>query len=42
MLLLNGPWDLTVRDDGRRAKVFVSSVLSGTVTRRQYQRTLYR
>ena len=31
--LLNGPWDLTVRDDGRRAKVFVSNALSGTVTR---------
>jgi len=31
--LLNGPWDLTVRDDGKRAKVFVSNALSGTVTR---------
>ncbi len=31
--LLNGPWDLAVRDDGRRAKVFVSNALSGTVTR---------
>ncbi len=31
--LLNGPWDLTIRDDGRRAKVFVSNALSGTVTR---------
>jgi DNA-binding beta-propeller fold protein YncE len=31
--LLNGPWDLTVRDDGESASVFVSNVLSGTVTR---------
>ena len=31
--LLNGPWDLTVRDLGGRAQVFVSNVLSGTVTR---------
>jgi hypothetical protein len=31
--LLNGPWDLAVRDDGRRAEVFVSNALSGTVTR---------
>jgi hypothetical protein len=31
--LLDGPWDLTVRDDGRFAQVFVSNVLSGTVTR---------
>ena len=31
--LLNGPWDLTVRDEGRRAKVFVANALSGTVTR---------
>jgi len=30
---LNGPWDLTVRDMGSRAQVFVSCVLSGTVTR---------
>ncbi|WP_254053617.1 hypothetical protein [Singulisphaera sp. GP187] len=31
--LLNGPWDLTVFDQGNRASVFVSNVLSGTVTR---------
>src|SRR5271165_6495101 len=31
--LLNGPWDLTVNDQGNIAQVFVSNVLSGTVTR---------
>jgi hypothetical protein len=31
--LLNGPWDLTIHDEGERAQVFVSNVLSGTVTR---------
>jgi hypothetical protein len=31
--LLNGPWDLTINDEGERAQVFVSNVLSGTVTR---------
>src|SRR5579884_2942110 len=31
--LLDGPWDLTVDDDGSRALVFVSNVLDGTVTR---------
>ncbi len=31
--LLNGPWDLTVNDQGKTAQVFVSNVLSGTVTR---------
>ena len=31
--LLNGPWDLAVRDDGRRAKVFVSNALTGSITR---------
>jgi hypothetical protein len=30
---LDGPWDLTVDDRGDEAKVFVSNVLSGTVTR---------
>jgi hypothetical protein len=30
---LDGPWDLTVNDQGSRAEVFVSNVLSGTVTR---------
>jgi uncharacterized protein (TIGR03118 family) len=31
--LLDSPWDLTVNDQGGRAEVFVSNVLSGTVTR---------
>jgi uncharacterized protein (TIGR03118 family) len=31
--LLDGPWDLTVNDMGQEAQVFVSNVLSGTVTR---------
>lgn len=31
--LLNGPWDLTVKDDGQRALVFVANALSGAVTR---------
>lgn len=31
--LLKGPWDLTVDDRGGRASVFVSNVLSGTVSR---------
>jgi hypothetical protein len=31
--LLDGPWDLTIHDQGERAQVFVSNVLSGTVTR---------
>lgn len=31
--LLDGPWDLTVQDKGGFARVFVSNVLSGTVTR---------
>lgn len=31
--MLNGPWDLTVFDQGNRALVFVSNALSGTVTR---------
>jgi hypothetical protein len=30
---LNGPWDLTVVDHGSKASLFVSNVLSGTVTR---------
>jgi hypothetical protein len=30
---LNGPWDLTVRDDGDHAQVFVSDALSGSVAR---------
>ena len=32
-VLLDGPWDLTILDGGTWAKVFVSNVLSGTVTR---------
>lgn len=31
--LLDGPWDLTIHEDGGRAQVYVSNVLSGTVTR---------
>ncbi len=31
--LLDGPWDLTVAEQGSLARVFVSNVLSGTVTR---------
>jgi hypothetical protein len=31
--LLDGPWDMTVNDQGGTAQVFVSNVLSGTVTR---------
>ena len=31
--LLAGPWDLTIHDQGGMAQVFVSNVLSGTVTR---------
>jgi len=31
--LLDGPWDLTVHTHGHNALVFVSNVLSGTVTR---------
>jgi hypothetical protein len=30
---LDGPWDLTIRDEGDSAHVFVSNALSGTVTR---------
>jgi hypothetical protein len=31
--LLDGPWDLTIHDQGELAQVFVSNVLSGTITR---------
>jgi hypothetical protein len=31
--LLDGPWDLAINDQGGTAQVFVSNVLSGTVTR---------
>jgi hypothetical protein len=30
---LDGPWDLTIKDEGERALVFVSNALTGTVTR---------
>jgi hypothetical protein len=33
LTLLNGPWDMTVKDDGDRAILFVSNVLIGTLTR---------
>lgn len=32
-VLLDGPWDLAIHDEGDRAQVFVSNVLSGTVAR---------
>jgi uncharacterized protein (TIGR03118 family) len=32
-LLLDGPWDLTVNDQGSMAQVFVSNVLNGVITR---------
>lgn len=35
--LLNGPWDLTVNDEGETAQVFVANALSGTVTRLDVQ-----
>ena len=31
--LLQGPWDLAINDQGSRAQVFVSNVLSGTISR---------
>ena len=31
--LLDGPWDLTLHEENGAAKIFVSNVLSGTVTR---------
>jgi hypothetical protein len=31
--LLDGPWDLTIHDEGSRSQVFVSNVLNGIVTR---------
>ena len=30
---LDGPWDLTIHDEGDRAQVYVSNALSGTVVR---------
>ena len=31
--LIHGPWDFTVHDEGNKVKVFVSNVLTGTVSR---------
>jgi hypothetical protein len=31
--LLDGPWDLTVHDEGARVQVFISNALNGSVTR---------
>jgi hypothetical protein len=31
--LLDGPWDLTIREHGEHSQVFVSNALNGTVTR---------
>jgi sugar lactone lactonase YvrE len=31
--LIDSPWDLTIQDGGDVAKVFVSNVVSGTITR---------
>lgn len=36
---LDSPWDLTINDLGSTAQVFVSNVLSGTVTRLDFQLT---
>jgi DNA-binding beta-propeller fold protein YncE len=32
-MFLDGPWFLTIRDEGRHAQVYVSNALSGTVSR---------
>jgi hypothetical protein len=32
-LLLNGPWDLTINDQGNKAQIFVANVETGTVAR---------
>lgn len=32
-VFLDGPWDLTIADEGSQAHIFVSSVLNGTVSR---------
>jgi hypothetical protein len=34
---LNGPWGLTVNDQGNKGQVFISNVLNGTVTRLNYE-----
>jgi hypothetical protein len=31
--ILDGPWDMTIHDEGSRAQMFVANVLSGTVER---------
>ena len=31
--MIQGPWDFTVHDEGNKVMVFVSNVLSGTVSR---------
>ena len=31
--LINGPWDLTIAQNGSHASIFVSNVISGTITR---------
>jgi hypothetical protein len=31
--LINGPWDFTVNDQGEFAQIFISNVLSGTISR---------
>lgn len=33
MAKIDGPWDLTIFDQGDRAKIFVSNVLNGTIVR---------
>jgi len=40
--LLNGPWDLTLKDEGHHARVFVANALSGTVTRLDLRITEHR
>jgi hypothetical protein len=32
-IFLDSPWDLAINDNGNQAQVFVSNVLSGTVSR---------
>jgi hypothetical protein len=31
--LINGPWDMTIQDNGNSAKIFVANALSGAITR---------
>lgn len=35
--LLNGPWDLTIKDEGQRALAFVANALTGTVSRLDFR-----